>query len=115
MKRRPRIKNDDYLDFIRSLPCCICHNDIETEACHIRFADESVGKRYVGKGEKPDDAWAVPMCGKHHRQQHVGDELEFWIYHNIGPLMLSLALWRAYTLDDRELAEHIIRSRRGRL
>ena len=70
MQRHPLRKEVVHLQFVRGLPCVICGNDIETEAAHIRFACEPSGKRYVGKGEKPDDSWTVPLCGLHHKEHN---------------------------------------------
>lgn len=88
MQRQPRVKDEKHLKFLRSLPCVICGNPIETEAAHIRFACEEAGKRMVGKGEKPDDKWALPLCGKHHREQHKMNERAWWESKGIDPIKL---------------------------
>lgn len=91
-QRQPREKNAKHLDFIRSLPCCIC-GGIDTEAAHIRTASLEHGKDHTGMAEKPSDKWAVPLCNKHHREQHhVGDELKFWDFHGINPFLLAISL-----------------------
>lgn len=91
--RHPRERNEKHLAFIRQLPCLCCGNNIETEAAHIRFADRTVCKRQTGKGEKPDDAFTVPLCGRHHREQHDMNEREFWRRQGIDPIRAALALW----------------------
>ena len=93
MIKRPRQHSDKHLDFIRSLPCCICGDDTTVEAAHIRFACAEVGKRMVGKGEKPDDIWTVPLCGEHHRTQHKIGERRFWHEFGRDPIKIALALW----------------------
>ncbi len=38
-QRRPVTRDPKYLAYIRTLPCCICGNNIQTEAAHIRTAN----------------------------------------------------------------------------
>lgn len=91
-QRQPRVHDDKHLDFIRQLPCVICDNNIETQAAHIRFADARAAKRYVGKQEKPDDRWTLPLCGFHHMQQHNIGEIVFWKHYDLDPVFIALAL-----------------------
>lgn len=88
-----RVKNEAHLAFIRSLPCVICGDNTSTEAAHIRYADPRVAKRPTGIGERPDDKFTVPLCGKHHRKQHGMSERDFWRGHRIDPILVALALW----------------------
>lgn len=101
-----RIKSPSYLDFIRSLPCCICLDNTSTEAAHIRFGDRRAGKRPTGMGERPDDKWTIPLCGVHHREQHTRGERLFWDEMDRDPIFLSLALQAI--AGDLETAEQII-------
>ncbi len=109
--KHPRQHNDRHLDFVRSLPCVVCGNNIETEAAHIRMSASWVGKRQTGKGEKPDDAWTIPLCGRHHREQHQGSERAFWSTNLTAspllPFLIALALWKAS--GDHEVGEMIVR------
>lgn len=107
-QRQPRKHDNGHLAFIRGLPCCICGNNIETEAAHVRMGDARAAKRYVGKGEKPSDMWALPLCGKHHRLQHEIGESEFWSGSHINPIFLCLALHSIS--GDHEAGENIIRA-----
>lgn len=92
-QREPRQKNPRYLDFIRSLPCAVCKDDTSTEAAHIRTASLAHGKNHTGMAEKSSDKWAVPLCGKCHREQHAfGNELKWWASKGIDPFMLALNL-----------------------
>jgi hypothetical protein len=91
--KRPRVKNNGHLDFIRSLPCAYCGNNVQTEAAHVRTGNPRYGKRNTGGAEKPSDCWAVPLCGEHHRQQHDVNEIEFWAYTGINPFVLALSLY----------------------
>lgn len=91
-QREPRQRDEKHLDFIRSLPCCIC-GGIDTEAAHIQTASLENGKLHTGMSEKPSDKWAVPLCNRHHREQHAsGNELKWWQAKGIDPFMLALTL-----------------------
>lgn len=76
--KRPRRKDASHLDFIRSLQCILCGDNTSVEAAHIRQPARWAGKRQTGKGERPDDRWAVPLCSGHHQIQHTGSETHFW-------------------------------------
>lgn len=93
MQRNPRQKDNAHLAFIRQLPCCICLNNIETEAAHVRMPDARAAKDEAGIGQKPHDRWTVPLCGAHHRMQHAKGESKFWDLAMIDPIFLALALW----------------------
>ena len=69
--RNWRIRDEGYLDWIRQQPCCICGDDVFVEAAHLRVSSINIGKNGTGMGEKPSDKWALPLCGKHHREQHT--------------------------------------------
>ncbi len=94
-QREPRQRDERYLDYIRSLACCICGDDTATEAAHVRTASIENGKLHTGLAEKPSDKWAVPLCGKCHREQHAfGDELKWWASKGIDPFVLAIGLRR---------------------
>jgi hypothetical protein len=93
-QRQPRVHNAKHLDFIRSQPCCICKDNTSTEAAHIRSGNLGWGKRSTGMQEKPDDKWAVPLCNKHHREQHSMDEMDFWASYGIDPFITAMMLRR---------------------
>lgn len=104
--RRKREKSSKYLDFIRSLPCVLCGDNVSVEAAHIRFADARADKRQTGMGEKPDDVWTLPLCGRHHRVQHEMNERAFWFAKDVDPIFIALALYRVD--GNHEAAERII-------
>jgi len=110
-RKRPRIENKNHLAFIRMLPCVCCGTRRNVEAAHVRMGDPLYGKRQSGMAEKPDDKFSVPLCAKHHTEQHSMNEADFWMALNMDPLCLSLALFDA--TSDEERAEQIIRSHRG--
>lgn len=105
-QRQPRQHNEQHLAFIRGLPCVVCKNNIETEAAHIKTAVPKVGKRDLGVGEKADDSWTVPLCGTHHRAQHVKGERIFWADCGIDPILTALALYRVS--GDHAAGEQIV-------
>lgn len=92
MMRQPRQKDEKHLAYIRGLSCCICGDNTSTEAAHIRYACEEVGKRGTGLGERPDDKWSTPLCGAHHRQQHILGERVFWALHKLDPIKIAMEL-----------------------
>lgn len=109
--KRPRVKNEKHLEFIRSLPCLCCGNDIETEAAHIRAGNEFYGKRPTGGSEKPSDCWTIPLCGRCHREQHKMNERGYWGERNIDPFLVALSLYASS--GDFVTGESIINLHRG--
>ncbi len=91
-QRQPRVRDEKHLDYVRSLPCCICGEDTTVEAAHIRTASLDHGKDWTGKQEKSDDKWAVPLCGRHHREQHTMNEMKFWAKYGKDPFMIAIGL-----------------------
>jgi hypothetical protein len=105
MIKQPRQHAPKHLDFIRQLPCLCCGDNTSTEAAHLRLSDPRVGKRPVGTGEKPDDKWTLPLCGRCHREQHKTNERVFW--RGTDASLVALALWAAS--GNHEIGEHIVR------
>lgn len=104
-QRRPRQKDDGHLKFIRQLPCVICGDNTSTEAAHVRMPDPSVAKPLTGIAIKPDDRFTVPLCGKHHMDQHSMSEREWW--HGRGdPVKIALALYSVS--GDHAAGEQIV-------
>jgi hypothetical protein len=90
-QRQPRERDPEYLAWLRTQPCCLCGDNTSTEAAHLRVGSINHDKRETGKGEKPSDKWALPLCGDHHRQQHAaGDELAWWASYGIDPFALAM-------------------------
>jgi hypothetical protein len=114
-QRRPRVKDKEYLAWIRSFSCLLCGENTSVEAIHVRLGDPRVDKRETGMGEKSDDRpWTLPLCGRHHRLQHRENEKQFWEQHGINPISACLALALAYRNENREDAERIIRAHQNR-
>lgn len=99
--------NAKHLHFIRQLPCLVCLDNTTTEAAHVRMADARIAKPITGLGIKPDDWFTLPLCSKHHREQHAGNECKFWQTLDMDPVLLAL---RFYSISgDVEKAERMIR------
>uniref|UniRef100_A0A6M3X9L5 Uncharacterized protein n=1 Tax=viral metagenome TaxID=1070528 RepID=A0A6M3X9L5_9ZZZZ len=71
MNPQPKLKpyrNENYLDFIRSKPCGICHKPPRSEAHHARRICWGAGAR-----QKPHDYVAVSRCPPCHRPENEVD------------------------------------------
>lgn len=115
-KKRPRIEDGKYLAWIRGLPCVVTGRRDGIEAAHVRYGDPIFGKRETGKGERPDDRWALPLHCDQHRDQHAhGDERGWW--KNIirmDPLQVCLALYHI-SGDDQAALGILDEARKRRL
>ncbi|WP_249155314.1 DUF968 domain-containing protein [Bradyrhizobium japonicum] len=90
-ERDPRLREETYLAYIRTQPCCICGDNTSTEAAHVRVGSVNDGKRYTGMQEKSHDKWALPLCSRHHRESHAyGDELGWWLSYGLNPFLLAM-------------------------
>ena len=108
-QRRPREKSDGHLGFVRQLACIICGDDTTTEAAHIRYSDSRVAKINSGLAQKPHDRFTLPLCGKHHKEQHQHKEREWWEAKGIDPIFYALALYGCS--GDHQTGSEIIRAR----
>lgn len=84
----------EHCAFVRALPCCICGDDTSTECAHIRYGDQRVSKPQTGIGIRPDDCWTVPLCNKHHTEQHKSGERQWWFKIGKDPIFIAMALHR---------------------
>jgi hypothetical protein len=90
-QRQPRQRDEEYLNFIRSQPCCLCGDDTTVQAAHLRVGSINDGKPYTGMAEKSSDIWALPLCSEHHHEQHAaGNELAWWKSYGIDPFALAM-------------------------
>jgi hypothetical protein len=105
-QRTPRERDDAHLKFIRQLPCLVCGDNTSVEAAHIRFTDISAAKNNPGIGQKPSDYWTVPLCGRHHREQHGMSEPAFWSRAKIDALRVAAFLYLA--TGDHERGSQIV-------
>jgi hypothetical protein len=97
--KSPRQRDPVYLTYIRTLPCCICGDNTAVEAAHLRVGSLNADKRDTGYGEKPSDKWALPLCGRHHREQHSVNEMFFWTSYGIDPFALAMHYHTTRELD----------------
>lgn len=63
------LADEAYLQWVRTLPCCVCPLDDRTQAHHLKHGR---GERRGGMGIRVHDRLTVPMCSRHHRQFHAG-------------------------------------------
>lgn len=75
-------RSKEYLDFIRSQPCCNCGHHGPSDPHHVRFDGNA------GWGMKPPDTCTVPLCNDGpefqchdltQRYKQGGAELEFML------------------------------------
>lgn len=96
-QREPRQQSPSFLAFLRTKPCCACRRAPPSQAAHIRMASIEHAKRQTGKGEKPHDRWAVPLCQTCHLDgpdaQHRIGEKAFWTGLGLDPFAIAGALW----------------------
>ena len=90
-QREPRVTDLAHLAFIRSQPCCICYDNTSVEAHHPRVGSINSGVRSCGLAERASDRWALPLCGRHHRQLHSENENYFWASYGIDPFALAMS------------------------
>lgn len=111
-KKTAPVKDKNYLDWIRELPCLITLQ-MPVQAAHLSMINYSYGHLGRGKGRKASDRWALPLCPDMHREQHKGSEADFWKRHGIDPHKAALALHGLWSeRGDTELACRLIVSRR---
>lgn len=100
-QRQPRVEDRKFLAFVRTKPCCSCGRGAPSEAAHIRMQALAAGKRQTGKGERPSDRWAVPLCPGCHRTRsysvhRIGEE-PFWKFVAVcDPFSIAAHLWAEY-------------------
>jgi hypothetical protein len=63
---------------------------IPAEAAHLRTGSINHDKRDTGGGERPSDVWALPLCRRHHLEQHGMNEMVFWRSYGIDPFALAM-------------------------
>ena len=95
-------RNDDYLNFIRSKPCLICHK--KAVAAHVR--NLAFGG---GTGLKPPDYCAVPLCDnpydaiRHHKQLDTTGINDFEYLHCLDLKVEIIKLMMEYIESKRKL------------
>lgn len=108
-KATRRIEDPAHLAFIRKLPSAVS-GAMGCEACHIRSGSALHRKKHTGGQQKPDDAWTLPLTPDEHREQHSGNEVEFWRQRGIDPFELAVRLYEI--TGDFEAGRKIIATAR---
>lgn len=107
-QRQPRVECPAFLEFVRSHPCCVCGAPPKSQAAHLRMQSLEWGKRETGKGERPSDRWANPLCQECHLDgpdsQHKLGEKKFWSQVGIDPFALASALYDQFEKQQRRRA-----------
>ena len=61
------------------------------------------GKQETGKGEKPSDKWAVPLCAEHHlngaASVHNMAEEQFWAAVGRDPFAIAKAFYAEFLMN----------------
>lgn len=99
-QRDPRVEDKVFLAFLRLQRCCACGAPPPVQAAHIRMSSLALGKREVGKAERPSDKWAVPLCVACHMdgpeaQHRVGEKM-FWRVLNLNPCAIAIRLYEEF-------------------
>lgn len=95
-KRQKRETDERHLNFIRSLPCCLCHHAPRSRAHHLL---RGVTR---GTGMKAPDRKTIPLCEAHHLALHAdGNETRFLREHGVNGPFLADALYAATGNFDR--------------
>lgn len=114
-QRTPRVECPAFLAFVRRHRCLTCDAPPRSEAAHIRSACLERGKPSTGMQQKPDDRWAVPLCGKCHRtgrqSQEALGEAAFWPMHRIDPFAVAAKLYAQFQAENPELRKIAKRAR----
>lgn len=108
-KKTKRVEDPAHLAFIRKLPSVVS-GAYGCEACHIRSGSALHRKKHTGGQQRPDDFWTLPLLPEEHRDQHAGNELEFWSRHGIDPFDLAQRLYEVS--GDTQAAIRIIMTAR---
>lgn len=103
-QRTPRVVDKAFLAFVRDHRCLRCGTLPPVQAAHLRAASQAHGKRETGKGEKPSDQWAVPLCADCHLDapdalHKVGEE-RFFRALNVDPFAYARMLYSAFLASD---------------
>ena len=113
MKRTRKPRNSErgpwrsaaYLEWVRSLPCCIAGISYCVVAHHLL---RGTGEKCMGR--KSGDNWAIPLCTEAHTALHdIGDETGFLKGHGIDGPALADALHAAWTAGDYEQGLRVVR------
>jgi hypothetical protein len=63
-------------------------------------------RKFNPGSKRPSDVYLIPLCGRHHREQHSMSEYEFWSGLGVDPIKIALKLFDCS--GDAEEGERII-------
>ena len=102
-RKKPRFKESPRTDFprhrawVRKHVCAVtgCQND-SIECAHVRAGLPRAVPSWArpGTSKKSHDAFTLPLCSEHHKQQHWVGEPNFQIVHKVNMLNVALDLAR---------------------
>jgi hypothetical protein len=95
--------------WVGGLRCLLCGDNTSVEVCHIRYGDLRAGKRAIGIGERSGD-WAIPLCGRHHREQHTCGERNWWAEKGVDPVKACAGLRLGFLTNDQEMIELVFKT-----
>lgn len=72
-------KNDDHLEYIRSLPSIVSFKTVDIVSHHVRTSWNS------GGSQKPADIFTLPMTDDEHKALHNMGESRYWDKEGINP------------------------------
>lgn len=99
--KHPKRETDGkHLDFVRSLPCCLCRHPLIGKAkSHAHHLLRGVTR---GMGMKASDRKVIPLCDLHHFALHAdGNETRYLREHGVNGPFLADALYAATGNFDR--------------
>lgn len=88
-----RIDDGPHENFIRRLPCICCGRTDTVQLAHVSYADLRFAKYGRGKGQREESCWVLPLCARHHGEQHGMGEQAFWAAQQIDPVRAAAALY----------------------
>ena len=98
-QKEPRVKDEKYLRWIRTLPCIVTGRTDGVEAAHLRSSCLMLGKEITGKAEKPNDCWTLPLHQYEHSKQHDINEIDYWKNVGIDPFF-ACVMFNLYRYND---------------
>jgi len=116
-QRTPRVRDEAFLRYVRTLPCTACGHAPPSQAAHIRFSDAATGNLNPGVGAKPSDSRAVPLCSGCHLDdndaQHRVGERKFWARVGKNPYEIAASLYATFEQSKRNSRHSQLDESRG--
>lgn len=108
MKRKPW-RSPEYLDWVRTLPCCFC-GMTPSDAHHVI----GMGWGLSGMGMKAPDSYMMPLCRYHHGEVHKHPGLQAQQPHWLRwTLRRGIEAWSGETREQLTHALAFIEAKEG--